>query len=61
MRFRAYEIFWDTDGESVPQLPSESVVDADSPDDIADALSDRFGFCVHGLKYEEIAASPASL
>ena len=42
-------IEWDTDGESVPELPSEATVPADLPDEmVADWLSDKFGYLVKG-------------
>lgn len=40
-------IQWDTDGESVDDLPSATTVLLPDPSkDIADALSDEYGYCV---------------
>lgn len=46
------DIKWDTDGEPVPGLPEE----VDIPDDIhesevADYLSDEYGFCVESFSF----------
>jgi hypothetical protein len=53
MKFRATDIEWDTDGEDV-DLPSEDIVEADSADEVADALSDKHGFCIRSLDVKEI-------
>ena len=46
----ATEIDWDTDGEEIDWLPKQCVVPPDLDDDeVADWLSDRFGFCVNGF------------
>ena len=49
MKIKIYDIDWDTDGEVVDDLPTEIIVEASavgSLDDIADYLSDEYGFCV---------------
>ena len=47
---RVFCIDWDTDGEDV-DLPSEVELPANVPDEeIADTLSDMFGFCVKSFK-----------
>ena len=52
------EIDWDTDGEMISELPTcvelqftdeEEVEDFD----IADELSDRYGFCVNSFNYQQ--------
>lgn len=54
------KIKWDTDGESANSLglPRSVVLKtAEEVDDdtfFADALSDRYGFCVEGLEYEPV-------
>lgn len=68
--FRLYNIKWDTDDfdeadacamgtdEPLWELPSEVEVEFDwdpSEDELADYLSDTYGFCVDGFEYEEIA------
>ena len=53
MKFRATDIEWDTDGEDV-DLPSVDIVEADSADEVADALSDKHGFCIESLRVEKI-------
>jgi len=50
-------IKWDTDGEKVEGLPTEvevelSEVYPNMADDIAEWLSDRYGFCHEGFRYE---------
>ena len=42
------DIQWDTDGEDV-DLPKEVTVACHSGDEIADILSDQYGYCVHGF------------
>ena len=64
VKFRVYDIDWDTDGEDV-DLPDEVVVDVpdeivgygddgDVNDYISDWLSDEYGFCHNGFLFEEI-------
>jgi ferritin-like protein len=61
VKFRVYDIAWDTDGEDV-DLPDEVVVDVpaevvdygDVNDFIADYLSDEYGFCHNGFLIDEI-------
>ena len=61
VKFRVYDIDWDTDGEDV-DLPNEievnvpaEVVDYDDVNDyISDWLSDEYGFCHNGFLLEEI-------
>ena len=55
MKFHVHSIVWDTDGKAVG-LPSETTVEADHADRIADALSDKFGWCVASFSYDPIAA-----
>ena len=55
MKVKVMNIDWDTDGESV-DLPTQVEIDmnADSefPFYIADAVSDRYGFCINSLTFE---------
>lgn len=61
VKFRVYDIDWDTDGEDV-DLPNEVVVtvpgdvyaDAGSSSYISDWLSDEYGFCHNGFLIDEI-------
>lgn len=58
-RVRFFDIKWDCDGEEV-SLPSAVEIEIDDPRiDIAlegaDLLSDRYGYCVESLQFEEIA------
>ena len=42
-------IEWDTDGEYIPELPTEVLVPKDWDDDeVTNWLSDTYGFCVYG-------------
>lgn len=56
MKVHAKNILWDTDGEDIPNLPHETMIDiADDADinlETADALSDKYGFCVFALDVE---------
>ena len=43
-------IDWDVDyAEELNDLSTTCVIDAIDEDDIADALSDKYGFCVNGF------------
>ena len=53
---RVYGIEWDTDGEKVEGLPAEVVFETaeDYPtiaENLADCLSDKYGFCVNDVKF----------
>lgn len=55
MKVRAFNIDWDTDGKKI-DLPDECVVelddDQDPHEDLANVLSDEYGWCVNGCNYE---------
>jgi hypothetical protein len=55
MKVKVMNIDWDTDGESV-DLPTEVVVDMDADLElsleIANAVSDRYGFCINKCDFE---------
>lgn len=61
-KFKATDINWDreVDGEIVDtDLPESMEVEIDDDDNdveslIADALTDKTGFCVHSYNFEEI-------
>ena len=46
-------IDWDTDGDETVfgKLPQRVTLNVDDEDEIADALSDMYGWCVFGLTY----------
>ncbi len=50
-KVEADSIKWDTDGYSVKELglPREATVIAEDEDEVADILSDHFGFCIESL------------
>lgn len=58
-----WNIVWDTDGEKVPELPTDVTLELEDLDglgvndqDVADELSNRYGFCVNSFycnKYDE--------
>ena len=56
-RVRVYDIKWDTDGKKV-DLPTEVVISIKKKEledtNIADILSDKYGWCIFSLKVEEI-------
>jgi len=55
MKVKVTGIVYDTDGESV-DLPSEMIVEVDGiidiDQEIADAISDKTGWCVGSYNYE---------
>ena len=47
-------IDWDVDSaEDLNDLPTTCIIDAFDEDDIADALSDKYGFCVNGFSIKK--------
>ena len=55
-KYYCYDIMWDTDGISIDDLPETYTIELESTeneDDIADILSDIFGWCVLSFKYKE--------
>ena len=48
-------IDWDMDGEEYPvdDLPATVELEVEDEDEIADRLSDRYGFCVRGFAVDE--------
>jgi len=55
MRIKTTNINWDTDGHEI-DLPKQVELEVDHEDEIADKLSDEYGWCIHGLAYEVINA-----
>ena len=54
-RAYAVNIKWDTDGEDIEYLPERvSIPFFMDDDEIADYLSDKYGFCVLGFDIEQI-------
>ena len=55
MKFRVFNVRYDTDGEMVP-LPQELTLELSDHEDVEDELSelvsDLTGFCHHGFEYE---------
>ena len=61
IKVKVWDIDWDTDGENVPELPSETMLELEDIDglgvddqDVSDELSDRYGFCVNSFYSEFI-------
>jgi len=53
--FYVSNIEWDTDGEQHGlNLPLETTVECESEEDVADALSDRYGFCIFSLSVSTV-------
>ena len=46
--YKAIGIDWDTDGVET-DLPYVSAVNCDSEDEVVDALSDKYGFCINSV------------
>ena len=57
MKVRAFNIDWDTDGKKI-DLPDECVVelddDQDPHEDLAEVLSEKYGWCVNICEFEII-------
>ena len=55
MKYQVSNIEWDATPREIraARLPRNCEIEADSPDEIADALSDKYDFCVKGCSYEE--------
>lgn len=53
MLVRVFDIKWDTDGEDI-DLPKEVRFEVEEEDDIADKLSDYYGFCVFRFDFEKL-------
>lgn len=55
MNIRFYNIEWDTDDEPI-NLPNDVILEVDDDVDVsltgADALSDKFDWCVAGFEWE---------
>lgn len=53
--YHIYDIKWDTDGveQSEYSLPSEIILECEDEDEIADYLSDVYGFCVESFNYDD--------
>jgi hypothetical protein len=59
MKIRTTKIDWDTDNEDIDEeqiaeLPQTVELEVEDEEEIADALSDEFGFCVFSFEYETI-------
>lgn len=50
--YYVHSIAWDTDNAGV-ELPTEVLINSEEQN-IADALSDQFGYCVSSFKYETL-------
>ena len=53
MKIKTTKINWDTDGREI-DLPQQVVLEVQDEAEIVDKLSDQYGWCVHGLTYENI-------
>lgn len=51
MKYHVTHIDWDTDGEDVEDLPTEAFVECDDEEEIADTLSEHFGWCINTFQY----------
>lgn len=52
--YKATGIIYDTDGIAVTNLPDALTVTAENEDGVADAISDRTGWCVESIKAIEL-------
>lgn len=55
MTYNIHNIEWDATESDVEAngLPSDCIIEVDWPSDIADELSDIYGFCVNGFTYDD--------
>jgi hypothetical protein len=54
-KFKVTDIAWDTDGADLPHdVPLNTEIEAEDEDAVADALSDKYGWCIASLNIEEI-------
>lgn len=45
---------WDTDGEKIDDLPDQFIIPSHiKPEDLADMLSDEYGWCVNSIEIVE--------
>lgn len=52
-KYRVSNIDWDVDfTEDLENLPTTCVIEAIDEDDIADALSDEYGYCVNSFSLD---------
>ena len=53
MLVHTVSIDWDTDGDKkmFDKLPQRVILSVDDEDEIADTLSDMYGWCIFGLAY----------
>jgi len=58
MKIKTTNINWDTDEHKV-DLPQQVELEVDHEDEIADKLSDIYGWCIYGLNYEMFEAAEA--
>ena len=59
MKIKTTKINWDITDEDAPDghqvdLPQQVELEVDHEDEIADKLSDIYGWCIYGLNYEII-------
>ena len=51
MIYKAKNIKWETDGQAV-ELPDSTEIEAEDIDQVADKLSDKYGFLINSLDVE---------
>lgn len=55
-KYKVTNIDWDVDYDDefadTPNLPTEVIIEVEDEDDIADALSDEYGFCINGFSID---------
>ena len=56
MIVKTKRIKWDTDNSRTlfESLPQKITIDIESEDQIADAISDKYGYCIFNLEYKII-------
>jgi hypothetical protein len=57
MIIKTESIDWDTDGDRgvFDSLPQQVTLEVEGKEDVADALSDSFGWCVFGYALSEVS------
>ena len=62
MKYHVFNISWDIEdsidennAEEILDLPIDLIINVDDEDEIADALSDYYGYCVYSFDYNPVS------
>ena len=61
MKYKVFDIVWDiqesideNNAEEILDLPIELIITVDEEDEIVDAITDHYGYCISSLDYSPI-------